>query len=195
MKALGQCDPKSVARVKYGAVAVVDQRQHGIIDDEGKRHNGEHRAPCGNYPSDTIAVEQRANRHHDPSSDIEPQRIAPHGDGAAAGHGGESDRGGAGPEGQKRHDAAVEAIGSKIGAGFRPRPKQRRCDEQRRQQEEQLAGGEGRRVQNMVKPAARRRGAVPAIGECQKIVVQEPHKMRRDDNDRNRKREIGTGRR
>src|ERR1700677_3588677 len=70
---------------------------------------------------------------------------------AAPADGSQRDDGNTGPEGEQRHDAAVECAGRNLaahkgnGRRFRARPKQRGRDEKRRQQKENLAGGEHHR--------------------------------------------------
>ncbi len=80
-------------------------------------------------------------------------------------------------------------------AWFLPRPEQRGGDKQRRQQEENLAGGKDRRMENVVEPAAHRRGAMLGIGKRQEIGVKQPDHMRQRDQQRDDQREPRSGRR
>ncbi len=72
------------------------------------------------------------------------------------------------------------------GGGFGPRPKQRAGDERRWQQKKHLAGGEERRVQDVVEPATHRCGAVLGIGKRQEVGVEQPDHMRQRDQERER---------
>ena len=82
--------------------------------------------------------------------------------------------GGDRPEGKPRHDAAVEGIGGHrrrwLMHAF-ARIEQRQHDQQRRDQEEELADGELQRMPEVVVPAARQHRAVLGIGEGQEVVA------------------------
>ena len=80
------------------------------------------------------------------------------------------------------------------GISFGSRPKQRRGDEKRRQGEEDLAQDEQRRMHDVIKQSAHRRGAVAGIGKGQEVRLQQPQQMRRRDQKRNAERQPGSGR-
>ena len=111
VKALRQRRRQRVARIEHRAIAVIDERQHRVIDDKDDGEDGEHDAPVRDHVGKSRAVERGARHQHDPKPDKKPQRIAPHGKCAAAADGNQRDHGEAGAEGEQRHDAAVEGVG------------------------------------------------------------------------------------
>ena len=143
-------------------------------------------------------VERALRDQHQPDAEEQPDRIAPHGDRAAAAERGERQHRDHRPEHQPGDDAAVEGIGAgprrRLSRGS-ARQEQRNGDEQRRQQEVQLAHGELQRMPQVVEQPARQHRAVFGIGERQEVVAHQPDEMRRHDHQRDGDRHIGPGRR
>ncbi len=97
---------------------MVEARQQCVIDDEGQRQDGEYCGPGGDDAADAIAVEDGLDHHDDPQPDKKPQRVTPHGDGAASARRGKRDRRYSGAKREKGHDAAVEGVGGIIAVRF-----------------------------------------------------------------------------
>ena len=67
--------------------------------------------PVRDHVGEARAVERARARQHDPKPEKKPERIAPHGNCAAAADGNQRDHGETGAEREQCHDAAVESVG------------------------------------------------------------------------------------
>ena len=183
------------ARIEHRPVTVVEGRQHRVADDEHRGEHREHRRPRRHQPLEARVIERGLGGEHDPQPEKQPQRVAPHRESAAPADRRKRQHGGGRAERQQGDDPAVEGVGRHRCRRRRPRPGERRGDQQGRHQEEQLPEREHHRLQDVVEQPARGRGARAGVGERQEIVAHQPDQMRRHHYERDRERDPGAGRR
>ena len=116
-KAARQLVREPVAGKEDRAIAMIDPGQHGIARDERERKKHEHRRPDGADAGKARRLDGVARREHDPEPEEQPERIAPHRDGAASGERGQSRGRQRRTERQERHDPPVEGIGRRSATG------------------------------------------------------------------------------
>ncbi len=185
--------PQRLAGKEGRAVAVIEARQHLVIGDEHDRHDRKHRAPMRENAAERSFGPAASGYQHDPRSEKQPERIAPHRDGAAPAQRRQRDHRDGRAEGEQRHDPEIEIRRRGLRV-FVARPEQRQRDQQGRQQKEDLSQREGARMQKVIDRSARGRRARGGVGEGQEIVAHEPEKMRRHDRKRARPRDPGARR-